>query len=88
MNKQQLSSSKPLTKRKRRPRMYLYIQMQLCQRESLRDWLLCHVHDRDRSQSLSIFEQIVLAVDYVHSNGLMHRDLKVNQCKYIKFTLS
>lgn len=63
-------------RRPRLPRLYLYIQMQLCRRESLRDWLQLHV-ERDRALSLSIFEQIVVAVDYVHSHGLMHRDLKV-----------
>ncbi len=70
----------PAKRRQHLPRMYLYIQMQLCQRESLRDWLDCHVANRNRAQLLSIFVQIVQAVDYVHSHGLMHRDLKVGLC--------
>jgi hypothetical protein len=57
-------------------RMYLFIQMQLCRRESLREWL------RDRSVRntdtvLQMFSQIVQAVEYVHLQGLIHRDLKV-----------
>uniref|UniRef100_A0A1B6DK79 non-specific serine/threonine protein kinase n=1 Tax=Clastoptera arizonana TaxID=38151 RepID=A0A1B6DK79_9HEMI len=57
-------------------RMYLYIQMQLCRKESLREWLRDNVIQRDFDQVLSIFEQIVNAVEYVHLRGLIHRDLK------------
>ena len=59
------------------PRLLLYIQMQLCQRESLRDWLGSNTLNRDRKQVLDMFDQILSAVDYVHGCGLMHRDLKV-----------
>ena len=59
------------------PRLLLYIQMQLCQRESLRDWLRSNTLNRDRKHVLDIFDQILSAVDYVHECGLMHRDLKV-----------
>jgi hypothetical protein len=57
-------------------RVYLFIQMQLCRRESLREWL------RDRSVRsaetvLQMFDQIIQAVEYVHLQGLIHRDLKV-----------
>lgn len=58
-------------------RMYLYIQMQLCRKESLRDWLAENTHPRDFKKVLSMFEQIVHAVEYVHQQGLIHRDLKV-----------
>ncbi|KAK2142502.1 hypothetical protein LSH36_947g01029 [Paralvinella palmiformis] len=57
-------------------KLYLYIQMQLCKRESLRDWLAANTQDRGRALVLDIFHQIVGAVDYVHDKGLMHRDLK------------
>lgn len=57
-------------------KLYLYIQMQLCQAESLKDWLSNNIIDRDSHQLLDIFHQIVRAISYVHRKGLMHRDLK------------
>ncbi|XP_067615937.1 eukaryotic translation initiation factor 2-alpha kinase isoform X2 [Eurosta solidaginis] len=57
-------------------KVYLYIQMQLCRKESLRDWLRENDCDTRQSEIASIFYQIVDAVDYVHLKGLIHRDLK------------
>lgn len=57
-------------------KMFLYIQMQLCQRLSLREWLK-HTSTRDSVRVLNIFQQILDAVEYVHLQGLIHRDLKV-----------
>ena len=57
-------------------RMYLFIQMQLCRRESLKEWLR-ERPDRDANTVLQMFDQIVHAVEYVHLQGLIHRDLKV-----------
>lgn len=62
-------------------RMYLFIQMQLCKKESLKDWLKDNVRDRHSSAIINIFNQIVQAVEYVHMQGLIHRDLKVS-CSY------
>ena len=59
------------------PKLYLYLQMQLCRRESLKDWLMANTLNRERGVILGFFEQIVSAVDYIHSKGLIHRDLKV-----------
>ncbi|KAK9509499.1 hypothetical protein O3M35_006804 [Rhynocoris fuscipes] len=56
-------------------RKYLYIQMQLCQRDTLKDWLRANPN-RDKENILDIFNQIVRAVEYVHLKGLIHRDLK------------
>lgn len=56
----------------------LYIQMQLCRKESLRDWLNQHRKERNRSTTMQMFKQIVDAVGYVHEHGLIHRDLKPN----------
>eukprot|EP00117_Sycon_ciliatum_P022801 scpid29376/ scgid2319/ Eukaryotic translation initiation factor 2-alpha kinase 3; PRKR-like endoplasmic reticulum kinase; Pancreatic eIF2-alpha kinase len=58
------------------PRVYLYIQMQLCKEMDLKDWLHEHVSGRCPQQATKIFLQIVRAVGYVHDNKLMHRDLK------------
>lgn len=57
-------------------RTFLYIQMELCQKESLKDWLLQNL-TREQKFVFNIFNDIVRAVEYVHDNQLMHRDLKV-----------
>ncbi|KAG7189624.1 hypothetical protein KM043_017306 [Ampulex compressa] len=57
-------------------KMFLYIQMQLCQRLSLREWLKEQSAPRDSRHVINIFHQIVNAVEYVHLQGLIHRDLK------------
>lgn len=59
-----------------RPKLYVYIQMQLCKKETLKDWLFQNT-ERDKCEILNIFTQLVEAVHYVHSNKLIHRDLKV-----------
>jgi len=38
--------------------LYLFIQMQLCQRESLKDWLKAN-HERDHVYCLTVFEQVI-----------------------------
>uniref|UniRef100_A0A673C6J8 non-specific serine/threonine protein kinase n=1 Tax=Sphaeramia orbicularis TaxID=375764 RepID=A0A673C6J8_9TELE len=60
------------------PQVYLYIQMQLCRKENLKDWMAqrCLPEQREHNQCLDIFLQIAEAVDFLHSKGLMHRDLK------------
>lgn len=57
---------------------YLYIQMQLCRKQSLKDWLFENGTSVRENESHGIFKQIVEAVEYVHLKGLIHRDLKVN----------
>lgn len=57
--------------------LLLYIQMQMCQQRSLKEWLAENTGYRSPELIYDIFDQLVIAVEYVHDNGLMHRDLKV-----------
>ncbi|XP_046750309.1 eukaryotic translation initiation factor 2-alpha kinase 3-like [Diprion similis] len=57
-------------------KIFLYIQMELCQRHSLKEWLVHTAKTRDTQHSLKIFYQIVNAVQYIHNQDLIHRDLK------------
>ncbi|OCT99208.1 eukaryotic translation initiation factor 2-alpha kinase 3 isoform X1 [Xenopus laevis] len=68
------------------PKVYLYIQMQLCRKENLKDWMSvrCTLEERPQAESLHVFLQIAEAVQFLHSKGLMHRDLKPSN---IFFTL-
>ncbi|XP_035002663.2 eukaryotic translation initiation factor 2-alpha kinase 1 isoform X1 [Hippoglossus stenolepis] len=68
--------------------LMLYIQMQLCER-SLKDWISernekpkeeqtskCPYGCVDTEQTLSLLRNILEGVEYIHSRGIMHRDLK------------
>ncbi|XP_055638305.1 eukaryotic translation initiation factor 2-alpha kinase [Toxorhynchites rutilus septentrionalis] len=57
-------------------KIYLYIQMQLCRKQSLKEWLALNDLAARQDKIIPIFEQIVDAVEYVHLKGLIHRDLK------------
>lgn len=64
------------TNKKQPLRMFLYIQMQLCKRLSLREWLKHPSHWEDCKKVEKYFQQIVDAVEYIHEKRLIHRDLK------------
>lgn len=63
-------------------RMYLYIQMQLCKKQSLKDWLRLNSLETRQQEIVPIFKQIVDGVEYCHLKGLIHRDLKVSNNRF------
>lgn len=56
-----------------------YIQMELCEKDNLADWMKKNKEHSERSSKIfDILIQIVNALKHIHSIGLIHRDLKVN----------
>lgn len=64
------------------------LQMQLCKKGTLKDWMNENNNSRDKIQILDIYDQILSAVQYVHEQGLMHRDLKVSHSHSLPECLS
>lgn len=57
----------------------LFIQMELCDKGTLDEWIDNRRQNApDKALALELFEQIAEGVDYIHSKGLIHRDLKPN----------
>ncbi|KAI9559366.1 hypothetical protein GHT06_016155 [Daphnia sinensis] len=54
---------------------YLYIQMELCQKESLAEWLMPE-RRKPPHDIYQMYREILEAVAHLHSKGLIHRDLK------------
>ncbi|XP_073413687.1 interferon-induced, double-stranded RNA-activated protein kinase-like isoform X1 [Dendrobates tinctorius] len=56
----------------------LYIQMELCEKGSLKSWIKNRNELKvvNKTESLAIFHQIIEGVRYIHLQKLIHRDLK------------
>lgn len=50
--------------------------MEFCDGGTLKDWISIN-KGRTKDKALGIFQQLVCGVEYIHSEGLIHRDLKV-----------
>ncbi|XP_068012468.1 interferon-induced, double-stranded RNA-activated protein kinase isoform X2 [Melanerpes formicivorus] len=56
---------------------YLFIQMEFCEQGSLEDWIEENRQEQKYQQmAQNKFLQILKGVNYIHSEGLIHRDLK------------
>ena len=63
----------------------LYIQMQFCEKETLRKAIDSGDLARNRFRMWNLFRQIVEGISYFHSKGVVHRDLNVYQFKMMPF---
>ncbi|KAL6050799.1 hypothetical protein STEG23_015337, partial [Scotinomys teguina] len=75
-----------MSKNARRPTTQcLFIQMEFCDQGTLEQWLENENRKKtDKDLLLELFKQITTGVDYIHSKGLIHRDLKMSLLDYGK----
>ncbi|KAF2086978.1 Serine/threonine-protein kinase, partial [Saccharata proteae CBS 121410] len=68
-------SRTPSTRKTRGVRQTLYIQMEYCERKTLRDLIRKGLYD-DADEAWRLFRQILEGLAHIHSHGIIHRDLK------------
>lgn len=54
----------------------MYIQMEYCEKSTLRTAIDSELF-RDKTRIWRLFREIVEGLAYIHSGGIIHRDLKV-----------
>ncbi|XP_077411506.1 eIF-2-alpha kinase GCN2 [Vanacampus margaritifer] len=54
---------------------YLYIQMEYCEKSTLRDTIDQGLH-QDQNRLWRLFREILDGLSYIHEQGMIHRDLK------------
>lgn len=59
--------------------MTLYIQMALCE-QTLENWMRGRINGTPLPVISEVFQQILRGVDYMHSQNVVHHDIKVNAC--------
>lgn len=61
--------------------MTLYIQMTLCE-QTLQDWMCDRINATPVPVAKTVLEQLLCGINYIHSQNVVHHDIKVNTHRY------